>query len=56
MPAKSENQRKVAGIALSMKRGETSRSYSGQARKMASSMSEAELRKMASKPGKSASR
>jgi hypothetical protein len=53
MPAKSEDQRKLAGIALSMKRGETKKGYSGEARKMASSMSESELHKMASKSGKS---
>jgi|APIni6443716594_1056825.scaffolds.fasta_scaffold484620_1 hypothetical protein len=56
MPAKSEDQRKLAGIALSMKRGETKKGYSGEARKMASSMSESELHKMASKSGKSSSR
>jgi hypothetical protein len=56
MPAKSESQRKLAGIALSMKRGETSKGYSGEARKMAGSMSESELHKMAEKPGKSSSK
>ena len=55
MPAKSEDQRKLAGIALSMKRGETSKSYSNQA-KMAGSASESELRKMASKSGRSSFR
>lgn len=53
MPAKNESQRKLAGIALSMKRGETSKGYSSEARKMASSMSESELEKMAGKTGKS---
>ena len=56
MPAKTESQRKLAGIALSMKRGETSKDYSGEARKMASGTSESELRKMASKYGKSSSK
>ncbi len=56
MPAKSEAQRKLAGIALSEKRGETSPSYSPEAAKMARSMSEQELEKMASKPGSPASR
>ena len=56
MPAKNEDQRKLAGIALSMKRGETSKNYSNQARKMAGSASETELRKMASKSGRSSSR
>jgi hypothetical protein len=52
MPAKSEDQRKLAGIALSMKRGETPKSHSQEAKSMADSMSEKELEKMASKPGK----
>jgi hypothetical protein len=50
MPARSENQRKLAGIALSEKRGETPACYSPEAAKMAGSMSEDELRKMAAKP------
>ncbi len=50
MPAVSEAQRRLAGIALSMKRGETPKSFSKQAAEMADSMSEEELRKMASKP------
>ena len=53
MPAKSEDQRKLAGIALSMKRGETPKSYSDEAKSMADSMSEKELEKMASKGEKS---
>jgi hypothetical protein len=51
MPARSESQRKLAGIALSEKRGETPQSYSSEAARMANSMSEEELRRMASKPG-----
>jgi len=51
-PATSERQRKLAGIALSMKRGETPESYSPEAYEMARSMSEKELRKFASKPVK----
>lgn len=46
----SESQRKLAGIALSMKRGETAHSYSAQAYKMMREMSEEELRDMASGP------
>ena len=55
MPAKSERQRKLAGIALSMKRGDTPKSYSGEAKEMAGGMSESELRKMARKAGGSSS-
>ena len=39
----SENQQKLACIALSMKRGETPRSYSEQAAKMCDSMTEEQL-------------
>ena len=39
----SENQRTLACIALAMKRGETPRSYSTEAAKMADSMSEEKL-------------
>ena len=46
----SEAQRKLAGIALAMKRGETPHSYSSEAYKMMRSMSTAELRDMASGP------
>ncbi len=47
MPAYSEVQRKLAGIALSIKRGKTPRSYSKEAAAMADSMTEAELEKFA---------
>ena len=48
MPAKSAAQQKAAGAALSAKRGETPKSkLKGASREMASSMSEAELEKMA---------
>lgn len=40
---KSENQKKLACVALAIKRGETSKSYSEQAAKMAESMSEEKL-------------
>ena len=50
MPAVSEAQRKLAGIALAIKRGETPRSYSKEAAEMADSMSEEELEKYAHKP------
>lgn len=50
MPARSENQRKAAGAALSAKRGQQSKSrLRGASKSMYSSMSEAELRKMAKK-------
>ena len=48
MPAVSERQRKLAGIALSIKRGETPKTYSPQAAKMAKTMTIKELRKFAS--------
>lgn len=47
MPATSEAQRKLAGIALSIKLGKTPRSYSAQAAKMADSMTLEELREFA---------
>ena len=47
MPAASEAQRRLAGIALSIKRGKTPRSYSKEAAAMADSMSEADLEKFA---------
>ena len=50
----SESQRKLAGIALSMKRGETKHAYSAQAYKMMREMSTEELRDMASGPIKKA--
>lgn len=53
MPAKSKAQQKAAGAALSAKRGETSkRKLKGASRDMVETMSEAELRKMASTPRK----
>ena len=49
MPAKSAAQQKAAGAALSAKRGDTPKSnLKGASKSMASSMSEAELEKMAS--------
>ncbi len=50
MPAVSEAQRRLAGIALAIKRGETPASFSPQAAKMAKSMSTEELRELARKP------
>jgi len=47
MPARSEAQRRLAAIALSIKRGETPRSYSQEAAHMADSMTEAQLEKFA---------
>jgi Protein of unknwon function (DUF3008) len=49
MPAKSKQQQKAAGAALSAKRGEIPKSkLVGASRQMAQSMSEEELEKMAS--------
>ena len=49
MPAKSKAQQMAAGAALSAKRGERSKSsLKGPSKQMASSMSEMELKKMAS--------
>jgi Protein of unknwon function (DUF3008) len=49
MPAKSKAQQKAAGAALSAKRGETKKSrLKGASRDMADSMTEKELRDMAS--------
>jgi hypothetical protein len=49
MPAKSAAQQKAAGAALAAKRGDLSKSsLKGASRQMAQSMSESELRKMAS--------
>ena len=49
MPAKSAAQQKAAGAALSAKRGDRSKSgLKGPSRQMAQSMSESELKKMAS--------
>jgi hypothetical protein len=49
MPAKSAAQQKAAGAALSAKRGDTPKSkLKGASKSMASSMSERELKKMAS--------
>jgi hypothetical protein len=49
MPAKSKAQQKAAGAALSAKRGDTPKSkLKGASREMAESMSEKELKTMAS--------
>ena len=49
MPAKSAAQQKAAGAALSAKRGDTPKSeLKGASKSMVSSMSEAELERMAS--------
>lgn len=49
MPAKSKAQQMAAGAALSAKRGETKKSeLKGASRSMVDSMSEKELREMAS--------
>jgi len=49
MPAVSERQRKAMAIALSIKRGETPKSYSPKLAKLAKSMSEQQLRDFAKK-------
>jgi hypothetical protein len=49
MPAKSKAQQKAAGAALSAKRGETKKSrLKGASKEMVDSMTEKELRDMAS--------
>ena len=49
MPAKSKAQQKAAGAALSAKRGETKKtSLKGASKQMVDSMTEKELRDMAS--------
>ncbi len=49
MPAKSKAQQKAAGAALSAERGDTPKSeLKGPSKQMADSMSEKELKKMAS--------
>lgn len=51
MPAKSKAQQKAAGAALAAKRGEQPKSkLKGASREMYGSMSEPELKKLASKP------
>lgn len=52
MPAKSAAQQKAAGAALSAKRGDTPKGNLKGASKSMLSMSEAELKKMASTPRK----
>lgn len=49
-PAVSEDQRRLAGIALAMKRGGTPYSYSKEAAKMARSMTIEQLREYARNP------
>jgi len=49
-PSSSERQRRLAGIALAMKRGETPMDYSPEAAEMARSMSEKSLEEFAKKP------
>jgi len=44
MPSVSEGQRKLMCIALSMKRGETPKSYSKEAARLAESMTEEQLK------------
>lgn len=49
MPSVSEDQRKLMAIALQIKRGETPRSYSRKAAKIADSMSLEELEEFSKK-------
>lgn len=54
MPARSKQQQKAAGAALSAKRGDTPKSkLKGAAKEMFGSMSEAQLRDVAATPRKS---
>jgi len=46
----SENQKKLACIALSIKRGKTAKGYSAQATEMAESMSEEKLKEWCEGP------
>jgi hypothetical protein len=50
MPATSENMRKLACVALSIKRGETPESYSAEGAKMAKGMTEEQLSDYCKKP------
>ncbi|MCK9510445.1 MAG: DUF3008 family protein [Pigmentiphaga sp.] len=53
MPAKSKAQQKAAGAALSAKRGDTPRkALKGASKDMVKSMSESELKELASTPRK----
>ncbi|MGE4339021.1 MAG: DUF3008 family protein [Pigmentiphaga sp.] len=53
MPAKSKAQQKAAGAALSAKRGDTPRKdLKGASKDMVKSMSESELKELASTPRK----
>ncbi len=54
MPAVSERQRRLFGIALRIKRGELPRSYSPEAARLADSMSERKLREFAKRTKKKA--
>jgi len=52
MPSENEKQRRLAGMALAIKRGDAPKSSSPQAAKMAASMTKKELREFAAKPVK----
>lgn len=52
MPAKSKAQRRLFGIALSIKRGKTPASYSKEASKIASSLPEHKIREFTVNPKK----
>ncbi|MGB9693976.1 MAG: DUF3008 family protein [Fervidobacterium sp.] len=56
MPAKSAKQRRLFAIALSIKRGQTPKSYSPAAARMAKTMSVSQLRDFAKKRKKRRSR
>ena len=56
MPHKNENQVKLAREASMEKKGENPANFSPEATKMERSMSQDELRKMATKPGSSSTR
>jgi len=50
VPSSSEKQRRLAGVALSIKEGKTPKSYSSEAAKMAKTMSRKQLEEFAKKP------
>ena len=52
MPATSENQKKLMCIALSIKQGKTAKSYSKEAARLASEMSEEQLKDYCGSPVK----
>jgi len=56
MPAKSEKQKKLFAIAMSIKRGKTSKSYSKEAAEIAENLPEHKIREFTKKIAKKAKR